>query len=94
MHVSQIPPAAPFELAVHAVTEDWSEAAARWNAAPAFAAEPIAVAKVEPGQDELRIELKGSPGSWSQGLLLKVREAAAAACPRCPHARVVHSRAT
>jgi hypothetical protein len=84
MHVSQIPPAAPFELAVHAVTEDWSEAAARWNAAPAFAAEPIAVAKVEPGQDELRIELKGSPGSWSQGLLLKVREAARGGLPAVP----------
>lgn len=76
-HKSGIPPLAPFDLAVHRVTEAWSERETSWGNQPAFEEEPLLVVRVDPEQPELRIDLTGWVRSRKveHGLLLKVPEA-------------------
>ena len=71
-HPSQIPPVAPYELAVHTLKADWSEARTSWNAQPAFDADALQTVRVDPKASELRIELGRPVASWSRGFLLKV----------------------
>ncbi|MHC4550794.1 MAG: DNRLRE domain-containing protein [Planctomycetota bacterium] len=74
VHKSQIPPTAPFGLAVHRVTKPWSEGETNWNNQPAFEKKPLTVVQVDPERSALAIDL----GAWVRsgkvrhGLLLKV----------------------
>jgi hypothetical protein len=73
MHKSQIPPTAPFELAVHRVLEPWSEAETSWSRQPSFEEEPITTVTVDPERQELEIDVTEwtRSGKTEHGLLLK-----------------------
>lgn len=67
MHLSRIPPVAPFDLAVHRVEEAWSEYGATWSDQPALAVEPSATKRVEPHDGEVRIDVTALVAEWVSG---------------------------
>ncbi|HKB15368.1 MAG TPA: DNRLRE domain-containing protein, partial [Planctomycetota bacterium] len=78
LHLSQIPPREDFDVGVHRVLSTWSEADARWSAAPGFEPEPAASFLVRPKEGEVRVDVTAIARSWASGerpnhgLLLKV----------------------
>jgi murein DD-endopeptidase MepM/ murein hydrolase activator NlpD len=91
------PVSVPFELALHAVTSDWSETAASWSRRPTFESAPAATLKVEPRAQILRIDLTDLVKRWlkrdvaNHGVLIKVAapmedtgQAAPASAPETP----------
>lgn len=67
MRLAEIPPQAPFEIAVHAVDARWEEPTVTWSRAPAFAAAPAAKAKVPADDGEVRIDVTAVAREWASG---------------------------
>src|SRR5262245_57130363 len=67
LHLSQIPPREDFDVGVHRVLSTWSEADARWSAAPGFEPEPAASFLVRPKEGEVRVDVTAIARSWASG---------------------------
>jgi|GEM_PF-787139 len=75
----RMPVTGAFDLAVHAVLEEWNEHTTCWNNQPAFAPEAAKVARIEPvAAATVRIDLTDLVKEWlkkktpNHGILLKV----------------------
>ena len=81
MHLSDVAPQAPFDVAVHAVLEAWDEGTATWKSAPRFDAKPAATATLEAKDGEVRIDVTPLARAWTaakdanRGLLIKTARA-------------------
>jgi hypothetical protein len=88
MKQTVVPTVAPFNLAVHAVTESWSDETATWNTQPAYPPnDPDVVASIDPRPGLKVIDITIIVSDWLEGtmpnygLLLKVAEQ----YPRIPY---------
>lgn len=77
LHNSEVPIVAPFDLAVHRVTERWDEQTTNWDSQPASQKKPVLTLKVAPAEQTLRIDVTPVVRLWlsgtarNHGLLLK-----------------------
>ncbi len=81
MTQSEVPTIVPFDLALHVVTEPWSELTATWNNQPAFQPDPSVIMSIDPHPGLKFIDITGIVSDWisqampNHGILLKVAEA-------------------
>jgi murein DD-endopeptidase MepM/ murein hydrolase activator NlpD len=78
---------APFDLAVHAVTEPWDEQTTTWRNQPAFLEEPALLIGVQPPPRMLRLDVTDLVRAWltgrlaNNGLLLKIASPPSVSAP-------------
>lgn len=78
MKNSQVPVVAPFDLAIHAVTQPWDERTIAWKNQPSFTEDPETVVKVDPRSGMLRLDVTNLVLAWMEerlpnnGMMLKV----------------------
>ncbi|MHC4647980.1 MAG: DNRLRE domain-containing protein, partial [Planctomycetota bacterium] len=81
MTQSEVPTIVPFDLALHVVTEPWSELTATWNNQPAFQPDPSVIVSIDPNPGLKVIDITEIVSDWiaqaipNYGILLKVAEA-------------------
>jgi len=80
MHLSQIPPKEPFEIALFRIDAAWDSRAVDWTSQPPYGREALVARRLAPADGEVRIPVTEIAKAWvehpeeNHGLLLRVSD--------------------